>query len=154
MKAISILTTLVICFVGAAAYSADNPMIGIWKLNEAESKIGAGMAKNTSVVYEAAGDGLKITVDGIDSGGKPVHSEWTGKLDGKDYSVTGDPTSDTRSYEKVDDHTLTFTAKKGGKVTLTGRIVVSADGKTRRVETSGTDSKGEKISTSAVYDKQ
>jgi hypothetical protein len=148
------LTTLVLCFVGAAAHSADNPMIGTWKLNDAESKISAGMGKNTSVVYEAAGDSLKVTVDGVDGSGKPVHSEWTGKLDGKDYPVTGDPTSDMRSYEKVDDHTLTFTAKKGGKVTLTGRVVVSADGKTRRVDTSGTDSRGEKISTTAVYDKQ
>jgi hypothetical protein len=42
-------------------------MIGIWKLNEAESKIGAGMAKNTRSFMRLRGDGLKITVDGIDS---------------------------------------------------------------------------------------
>ena len=38
----------------------------------------------------------------IDGDGKPVHSEWTGNFDGKDYSVTGDPIADTRSYTKVD----------------------------------------------------
>jgi len=27
---------------------------------------------------------VKITTDGIDADGKPAHSEWTGKFDGKD----------------------------------------------------------------------
>ena len=56
-------------------------------------------------------------------------------------------------YTKVVDHTLTFENKKGGKVTISGRIVVSADGKTRTVTTSGTGPKGNFTST-AVYDKQ
>ena len=54
---------------------------------------------------------------------------WTGKFDGEDYAVTGDPKSDMRSYKKISDHTLAFTAKKDGKTTSTGRIVVAADGK-------------------------
>jgi hypothetical protein len=37
---------------------------------------------------------------------------------------------------------------------VTGRVAVSADGKTRTVTTSATDSKGKKISSTAVYDKQ
>ncbi len=97
---------------------------------------------------------VKVTVDGIDSDGKPVHSEWTGKFDGKDYPVTADPTSDARSYKKVDDHTMQLTVKKDGKVTATGRIVVAADGKTRTVTTSGTNPKGAKVKNTAVYDKQ
>jgi hypothetical protein len=31
---------------------------------------------------------VKITVDGVDANGKPAHNEWTGKFDGKDYSIT------------------------------------------------------------------
>ena len=103
---------------------------------------------------EAAGDSVKITVDGIDSDGKAVHHVWTGKFDGKDYPVTGDPTSDTRSYESVDAHTLAMSVKKGGTETVTGRIVVAANGKSRTVTTSGTDSNGNKISNMAAYDKQ
>ena len=41
--------------------------------------------------------GGKVTVDGTDSDGKPVHNEWTGKYDGKDYPVTGSSTNDTLS---------------------------------------------------------
>ena len=44
--------------------------------------------------------------------------------------------------------------KKDGVVTTTGRIVVSADGKTRTVTTSGTDPQGKKFKNTAVYDKQ
>jgi hypothetical protein len=153
MKPRTILMSLVV-FVGAAVCFAAELNMGTWKLNEAKSKIAAGSPKNTSVVYEAAGDMVKITVDGVDAEGKPVHHEWTGKFDGKDYPVTGDPTSDTRSYKKVAIRTMTFAAKKGGKVILTGRIVVAADGKSRTVTTTATDSKGKKIHSTAVSDKQ
>ena len=47
-----------------------------------------------------------------------------------------------------------FTVKKGGMVTITGRVVVSADGKTRTVTTSGTDPQGKKFESTTVYDKQ
>jgi hypothetical protein len=128
--------------------------MGTWKLNEAKSKIGAGSAKSTTVVYEAAGDNVKVTVDGVDADGKPAHSEWTGKFDGKDYPVIGDPNSDVRSYTKIDDRTLGFNVKKRGKVTTSGRIVVSADGKSRTVTARGTGPKGKKFRSTAVYDKQ
>ena len=130
-------------------------MMGTWKLNEAKSKITPGTAKNTMVVYSSAMWGkVKITVDGTDATGKKAHHEWTGKFDGKDYAVTGDPGSDMRAYKKVDDRTMDFTVKKGGKVIVTGRVVVAADGKSRTVTTSGTNSKGKKFKNVAVYDKQ
>ncbi len=154
MKPKTILMTLVVLFAGAAACLAADANMGTWKLNEAKSKIGAGMTKNMTVVYEMAGDKLKVTVDGINSDGKPVHHEWTGSFDGKDYSVVGDPTSDARSYKKVDDRTMDFTGKKAGKATVTGRVVVAADGKSRTVTTSGTNAAGAKVSSTAVYDKQ
>jgi hypothetical protein len=154
MKARTIVLTLVTCFVGLTLCFADNPNMGTWKLNEAKSKLSTGMQKLTTVVYEAAGDDVKVTVDGVDGQGNPIHNEWIGKFDGKDYPVTGDPSSDTRSYTKIDDRTLGFNIKKGGKVTISGRIAVSADGKTRTVTTSGVDSKGKKVSGASVYDKQ
>jgi outer membrane protein assembly factor BamE (lipoprotein component of BamABCDE complex) len=138
----------------AGCFAAEDVNMGTWKLNEANSKIRAGSPKNTTVVYEAAGDSVKVTVDGADADGKPTHNEWTGKFDGKDYPLTGDPTADTRAYKRINAHTLALTNKKGGKVTTTGRIVVSADGKTRTVTTSTTDAKGMKMSSTAVYDKQ
>src|SRR5256884_6761997 len=154
MKAKTIVLTLALCFVAAAVCFADDAFTGTWKLNEAKSKIAPNAPKNNTVVYEAAGDNVKITVDGIGSDSKPTHDEWTGKFDGKDYPVTGNPNSDMRSYTKIDEHTLEFNVKKGGKITTSGRVVVSADGKSRTVTTSGTDSQGKKFKSTAVYDKQ
>jgi hypothetical protein len=119
-----------------------------------KSKLSPTAPKNTTVAYEAAGDNVKVTVDGVDRDGKPTHNEWTGKFDGKDYAVTGDPNQDMRSYTKIDDHTLGFNVKKGGKLTTSGRIVVSADGKSRTVTVTGTDPDGKKFKSTAVYDKQ
>jgi hypothetical protein len=96
----------------------------------------------------------EITGDGVDADGKPVHSEWKGKFDGKDYEVTGDPNADMRSYTKVNDQTLNMTVKKSGKVMATGRIVVSADGKSRIVTLNGTTAKGKRFSNTAVCDKE
>src|SRR6266571_1674430 len=154
MKTKMIVLTLVLCFVAAAVCFADDAFTGTWKLNEAKSKMAPNAPKNNTVVYEAAGDNVKITVDDIGNDGKPTHDEWTGKFDGKDYPVTGNPNSDMRSYTKIDDHTLEFNVQKGGKVTTRGRVVVAADGKSRTVTTSGTDPQGKKFTSTAVYDKQ
>jgi hypothetical protein len=152
MKTKPILLTLALCFVAALVFAS--PMIGTWKLNEAKSKFPPGAPKNNTVVYEAAGDKVKVTVDGVDGDGKPTHNEWTGMFDGKDYPLTGDPNADMRSYKKIDDRTTELTNKKAGKVVATGKIVISADGKSRTVTVSGTDPMGKKVTSIAVYDKQ
>ena len=153
MKTRTIGLSLALCFAAGTVCFAS-PQMGTWQLNREKSKLSPEAPKNNTVVYVAMGDNVKVTVDGTDKDGKATHNEWTGKFDGKDYPVTGDPSSDARSYTKIDDRTLGLNVKKGGKVTTSGRIVVSADGKSRTVTTSGTDSKGKKVKSTAVYDKQ
>jgi hypothetical protein len=153
MKVKLILATLIVCLATAAVFAAD-AFTGTWKLNEAKSKMGAGAVKNTTVTYEVMGDTIKVTLDGVSSDGKATHDEWTGKYDGKDYPVTGNPMTDTRAYKKVNDHTLEATGKKGDKVVLTAKITVSADGKTRTVVSTQTTADGKKVTSTAVYDKQ
>ncbi|MGB9285379.1 MAG: hypothetical protein WCB59_15310 [Candidatus Sulfotelmatobacter sp.] len=155
MKARIIVLTLALCFIGTGVCFAQNPsFMGTWKLNEAKSKLAPGAAKNNTVVYEPEGDNVKVTIDGTDGAGNPTHNEWTGKFDGNDYPVTGDPNSDTRSLERRSVHKIGFTAKKGKKVTTTGTIILSNDGKSRTVISSGTDAQGNKFKSTAVYDKQ
>ncbi len=153
MKTRTVLASLTVVFAGFALCFAEDANLGTWKLNEGKSKLSPGAPKNHTVVYTPAGDSVKVTVDGVDAQGKPAHNEWTGKFDGKDYPVSGDPTSDVRSYKRIDDRTLEFAGKKDGKVTISGRVAVAADGKTRTVTVSGTDAKGNKISSTTVYDK-
>jgi hypothetical protein len=153
MKIRTIGLTLALCFLAATACFAADPQMGTWNLNESKSKITPGTLKNTHVVYSRMSGQVKITADGIDANGKPSHTEWSGKFDGKDYPVSGDPNSDARSYTKVNDRTLTTINKKNGKVTVTGQIVVSADGESRTVTLNGTTPKGKKFRNVGVYNK-
>ena len=130
-----------------------NPHMGTWKLNEAKSKIPAGLNKNTTVVYTEMKDKFKVTVEGVDKDGKPTHGAWVGMADGKAYKTKGNLAWDSAAYKVVNDHTYEITTMKGGKVFTHGKSTVSADGKTRTVATEGTGADGKKFKTKAVYDK-
>ena len=146
--------TAVLCFAAAVVAFAADPNLGAWKLNEAKSRIAAGAIKNVTVVYTAVGDRFKCVVDGVDATGKPTHNEWTGKFDGKDYPVVGDPTTDTRSLRPVKPGHYALTNKKAGKTVLTGTLEFSADNKSRTLTTHMLDAPGKKLTSVAVYDRQ
>ena len=154
MNARTTVLTITLCLVAVAAAFAGDANMGSWKLNEAKSTIPAGAPKNNMVTYSAAGDSIKVVVDGTDANGKATHNEWTGKFDGKDYPLVGDATADSRSYKKINDHTMTLINKKAGKTVLEGKIVISADGKSRTLTVSGADSMGMKGEYVTYYDKQ
>jgi len=155
MKTKTILLALATLIAAVAVcFAATNVFMGTWKINEAKSMIAPGGAKNSTVVYAAAGDDVKVTVDGVDASGKATHSEWTGKFDGKEYPVTGGAASTTRSYTMVNDHTLNLVDKVDGKITESGTLVVSPDGKTRTVTITESDASGKQITSTMVYDKQ
>ena len=154
MKTRNIAVALVLCFAGALSCLAEDVQMGSWKLDEAKSKFSEGAPKTTAGTYEAAGDSTKVTLDGVGFDGKPTHTEWTGKYDGKDYPVTGDSNQTSRAYTVVNDHKLKFAVKHDDKVILTGTITVSADGKIRTVKAKGMSAAGKKVEYTAVYDKQ
>jgi hypothetical protein len=154
MKFKNVILAFAMCLAAVACFAASDTLMGTWKLDEAKSKIGAGAPKNSTVTYEAAGDSIKVTIDGTAADGTATHSEWTGKLDGKDYPSTGNPGEDMRSSKQINDHTLHVVSKKNGKVVLTAHVVVAADGKSRTVTTTGTDAQGKKYKSVAVYEKQ
>jgi hypothetical protein len=140
-------------FVATAASFAANPHMGTWKLNEAKSKIPAGMNKNTTVVYTEQKDKMKVEVNGVDKDGKPTHGVWVGNADGKAYKTKGNLAWDAAAYKVVNDRTYEITTMKGGKVFSNGKSTISADGKTRTVATEGTGADGKKFKSKAVYDK-
>jgi hypothetical protein len=155
MKIRSIVLAVEFCLLALSlGFAADNPNIGTWKLNEAKSKIPAGVPKNTTVVYSTAGSDIKVTTDGVDASGKPTHSEWTGQFDGKPYPVTGMSTVDARAVTAKGDRTLDIVNMKDGKSVGTGKVELAKDGKSRTLETEGTSPDGKKYKAKFVYDKQ
>jgi hypothetical protein len=129
-----------------------NPFMGTWKLNAAKSKLTKGSPRNNTVKYEWGFFRVRVTIDGMDKG-KPEHNEWVGQFDSREYEVTGDPDVDVRIYRPVDEHTMDFWHKKGGKVVSNGRIVVSADGKSRTVTSWSRNKKHKLVKSVAVYDR-
>ena len=154
MKTRIAVVAVALSFLATAACFAANPHMGTWKLNEAKSKIPPEMGKNSTVVYSEAKDKVKVTIDGVDKDGKPTHSVWVGKFDGKAYPVKGNLSYNSVAYKVVNDRTNDITAMKDGKMMWTGRITVAADGKSRTVTINGTDADGKKFKGKAVYDKE
>jgi hypothetical protein len=153
------LMTMVLAVVIAAAYpthaQSKDPLVGTWTLNAAKSKYTPGPTpKSITSVYEAAGKGYKVTVKN-DTGGGIVQYSYTTYLDGQDSKVTGNnPNADTVGVKRIDARTLESISKKNGRVTITQRSVVSADGKMRTVTTTGTDAFGQKVNNVAVFEKK
>ena len=139
--------------IAAGAMCFAEPDGGHVEAERKQIEVWRGYGKSTMVVWEKAGDQDKCTVDGVDADGKKTHTVWTGKLDGKDYPITGDATSDTRSFKLKGDNTIEMISKKDGKTVGEGSIVVAADGKTRTVTSTMTNAKGEKVTSTSAYDK-
>ena len=144
VKKVLSLIVLATVFFASPAFAAD-PIVGAWKLNVAKSKFSAGAALTAGTRVYTEANGL-YTLDqkltGTDGKEKSNRVQYR---DGKDEKQATAGAADTTHAKKIDANTWDFDLKKDGKVVLSGRIVVSADGKTRTVTASGTDANGKKI---------
>lgn len=155
MRQASLFTAVAITLAVALGGTAFAQAVGTWKLNLAKSKYQQGQApKSTTLVYEAAGAGIKVTVDSVPATGAPIHYAYTANYDGKDNPVVGNPNGDMAARTRVNATTTKLVTKKGGKILSNQTLVVSADGKTLTITTSGIDAKGQNIDSVAVYDRQ
>jgi hypothetical protein len=138
----------------SVAMAAEN-WLGTWKMDAAKTKVSPGPApKSLDLKWEATPAGTKFTSDGTGADGKPNHSAYVSKFDGKDVPYEGNPDADMCAPMKVDDNTYTNTWKKAGKPTITAKVVVSADGKTMTITQTGMNAKGQAVNNTFVYTKQ
>ena len=140
--------------VGVRAQTAD-PFVGTWKLNVEKSKT---TFKSATTVVESTGNGIKTTADMVRSDGTADHFTWTANYDGRDYPVIGASPYGSGAHSialtRIDWRTAKIFTKLDGKVTITQTLVVSVDGKTRTIHTTGRDDRGQPVNTTAIYDKQ
>lgn len=147
----ALLLLLAVCLTAGSTSFAKNANIGKWEMNARREQIKLGMGKNMTVTCAPSFPfRVKVISEGTDAKGKPVHIEWVGRFNGRDYKVSGDPNSDMRSYTKVDDHTLNFSMKKSGKVVGRGKIVVEPDGSMRTVDAMALTAKGKWVKSAAL----
>jgi hypothetical protein len=143
----------VVLVMSLSLFAADSPFSGTWKLNLAKSKMTPPVPKSDVAVVDADENGLKLNQDIVTDKGESLKISYEAKFDGKDYPVTGDPSSDLVSYQRVNANTLKGKTKKDGKAAADATIVVSKDGKITTVQY--TDySQAKPVKSTFVYDKQ
>ena len=151
----AVLVASLVVLASQAGFAQGDPLLGTWVLNVAKSKYTPGPPpKEQTTIFEAAGQGLKVTTKGTDSAGKPTMTAYTANYDGKDYPVTGNPDWDMVSLKRINANTVEFTRKRAGKVVQTATSVVSKDGKTRTITSTGVNAQGQKINNTGVYEKK
>ena len=150
-----------------AVSSPDNAsntdvLSGTWVRNPSKSTYSnpSLQPKSDTVVLEVSGDSVHVVSDGVDSSGRKTHVDYTAKFDGTKVATNGtvdgkpNPDIDTASWKKIDDYTFEVHNTGKGQATVTNRIVVAADGKSRTSTVTGKTGKGEAISNTFVMDKQ
>jgi hypothetical protein len=150
LAALALTTTLV-------ALEGDNSL-GTWKANIAASKYTPVPlpVKSLLVVREAVPGGVKVANTGERIDGTAINTTYSANYDGTPAGVTGKGAPyDTVSLKRVDANTFNYEAKNTtGKYSVSGRIVISNEGKTMTLTAKGTDADGKELTLALVYDKQ
>jgi hypothetical protein len=151
-----IVSSLLLCAATLAsqAYAGEN-WVGSWKLNAAKSKLSTeALGRAETLTFEATPAGIKLTSEGKDAQGKPMHGEYTSSFDGKEVAWTGNPSADVASPKRIDDNSYENVWKLSGKKTMTSKVVVSEDKKTLTVTQTPAGAQGAAVPSVAVYDRQ
>lgn len=135
---------------------AQTPSLaGTWKLDVAKSKYSPRpVPKSESVTYESSRDGYTYKVTATEADGSPTNLTGSLLFDGKYVATTGSPDYDTVATRRIDAYTSETTRKKNGTVVQTVRRVLSRDGKTLTLTTTGTNARGDSINNVGVYERQ
>ena len=151
--------TLAVVVADVAAFATPSfaqNAVGVWKVNLAKSKYSPGPAPKSATVTTTAvaGGSFKTVNEQVPATGAPIKYEITYKFDGKDNKVVGNPNADVQSYTRIDDRHWTVASKLKGKATLTTKVEMAADGKSRTSTQTGTDAQGRTVNNFIWYDKQ
>jgi hypothetical protein len=138
----SVVFSLLITLLTTSGFAqSPDPIIGTWELNVAKSTFPPDRApKSQSRTIVQVGDEIRVTARGVRFDGVEFSNwQWSSSVhyDGKDRPMTGNPNFDLIAERRIDATTTEFTQKKEGKVVLTGRRVMSKDGKTMTITVNG-----------------
>lgn len=132
------------------AMGADDMFVGTWNLNVAKSKFNPGPApKSMTVTIEPGG---KVSVESVNAEGKETKWGYTA-APGAEATIDGMENS-TVIEKRVGERTVEHTWNMGGPAKMTGRGVLSKNGKTMTYTIKGTNAKGEAVHNVEIYEKQ
>ncbi len=131
------LLALTLCaLTSTAAYAADNPWIGSWKLDPAKSTF-----TGDTFTYSKAANGMMHYSDG-------AAVQYDFGIDGKPYQ---DPFGDTHIWNAAGDNAWDSVTKHGDTEIAKTHRSLSADGKTLSFTSTGTKPDGSTFNDEATY---
>lgn len=147
---------LVTVFVSAVFAQAES-RVGTWELNLAKSTFSPGPPpKRQTLTFQKAGPQWTALLQGIDPSGKPISPDVSNlviNFDGKDHPTPAED-YDTTAWKRINPATYEVIRKRAGKIVLTSMNVVSKDGKTMTITTTGRNAAGQAVNNVRVYEKQ
>jgi hypothetical protein len=136
----SVAVALAVVVIGGTALAQS---VGTWKLNLAKSKYTEGQApKSSTLVYEPAGAGIKVTVDMMPADGPAIHYTYSANYDGKDVLSSAARTAIRPLARGWMPRRRRWSIRRMDK-SCPRDAVDSADGKTLTITTTGKDAKAE-----------
>jgi hypothetical protein len=141
--------------LAAHARSADDPVLGRWRLNVDRSTFTPGPGwRSQDREYRATPAGVSVDWTGVDAGGESMHVSYTYAYDGRDYPMLGSASYDTLNAVRIDARTVRSEEKRGGVIVGVAVRTVSPDGKVLTITDEGTNRRGRAFSQILVFDRQ
>ncbi len=152
-------TLLFVAVALTVSGQGTDSLAGRWRTNFAKSTYSPGppptLRSQTSTWESLGGGQYRNAIDGVDVKGQPTpRLEITLRFDGADYEFKGADQPTTRAYTRIDARTWEYVQKVNGKAVNTSRSVLSPDGKTRTLTTTGTNIEGKPVKNVVIWEKQ
>ena len=114
------------------ATDADDPIIGVWKLNLSRSKYIPGPPpKSETRTYREKDGQIFCTIQRTDVSGKALPPiEFSEKYDGCEYPVKNSNVGDALVLQRINNYLSEATLKHAGMVVATTRRIITDNGKT------------------------
>jgi hypothetical protein len=152
------LLLVAITFFSTAFAAHPDLIVGTWELNVAQSTFPPDRApKSQTRTSVQVGDEIRTSATGVRFDGVRFEGwSWSTGVhpDGKDRAMTGNPNYDTIAEKSTDELTSEFVQKKDGKAVLTGKRVMSKDGKTMTISVFPVHSTDTKPASIWVFEKK
>ena len=154
------LATAILAMLVASANlrGAEDLFLGTWKLNVGKSRIRSGpVSRSETLTIERAGDGVRVTIDGVTSRGAAFRINYTANFDSRRYphlDTSPQPPGLTVAVKRVDDRVLERTTYLADRTLTTVRWVVSEDGAVMTATEIGVNAQRLMLNKVSVYERQ
>lgn len=133
--------------------AARDLVLGTWILDVDASSYSPGPApKSQKRVYEAALEGIKTTITGIDAGGHEWSAEYVADYDSLEYPISGTRARVSAiALKRINTHTAEATLKHAHTVIGTARRTIAEDGRTMTITYKGKGLEDEDVRITAFF---